>query len=272
MGKAVVQGKDLSGVQAQDQATGWVVVFNVKSPASHNLGTLTTTMSQQYYPSVTTNPNDQVLDLLAVVLDGELQGAPPQVTSPDLQLRPDQRRHRQRLQPEPGHDSGQRAEVRQPAAVVPQPEHLVGIGIARLGSAVGGPVRRAGWPAARGDLLVHLLPRARRGIGVEPGHRRSADVSVRGAAVQVRGLHADPGGHRRAHRRDRHHRRLVHRLLRATAGTRCATAGRCGRPWNAAGAAPGARSWCRTRCRSWPRCCSTSCRSAMSAALRSRSA
>ncbi len=82
MGKAVVQGKDLSGVQAQDQATGWVVVFNVKSPASHDLGTLTTTMSEQYYPSVSTNPNDQVLDLLAVVLDGELQGSPPQVTTP----------------------------------------------------------------------------------------------------------------------------------------------------------------------------------------------
>ena len=82
MGTAVVQGKDLSGVQAQDQTTGWVVVFNVKSPASHNLGTLTTTMSSQYYPSVSTNPNDQVLDLLAVVLDGELQGAPPQVTTP----------------------------------------------------------------------------------------------------------------------------------------------------------------------------------------------
>ncbi len=33
LGPAVVQGKDLTGVQAQDQTTGWVVVFNVKSPA-----------------------------------------------------------------------------------------------------------------------------------------------------------------------------------------------------------------------------------------------
>jgi preprotein translocase subunit SecD len=82
MDKAVVQGKDLSGVQAQDQATGWVVVFDVKSPASHNLGTLTATMTNQYYPQATSNPNDQVLDLLAVVLDGELQGSPPQVTGP----------------------------------------------------------------------------------------------------------------------------------------------------------------------------------------------
>jgi preprotein translocase subunit SecD len=79
---AVVQGKDLSGVQAQDQATGWVVVFNVKSPASHHLGVLTTTMVNQYYPSISSNASDQVLDQLAVVLDGELQGLPPQVTGP----------------------------------------------------------------------------------------------------------------------------------------------------------------------------------------------
>jgi preprotein translocase subunit SecD len=77
---AVVQGKDLTGVQAQDQATGWVVVFNVKSPASKALGTLTSTQVSQYYPSIRSNSADQVLDQLAVVLDGELQGLPPQVT------------------------------------------------------------------------------------------------------------------------------------------------------------------------------------------------
>ncbi|HSR86464.1 MAG TPA: protein translocase subunit SecD [Streptosporangiaceae bacterium] len=78
--KAVVQGNDLSGVQAQDQTTGWVVVFNVKNPAAGNLGTLTTTMYNQYYRS--SDPNKQVLNLLGVVLDGDLQGSPPQVTSP----------------------------------------------------------------------------------------------------------------------------------------------------------------------------------------------
>ncbi len=111
-----MEGKDLSGVQAQDQATGWVVVFNVKSPAASHLGTLTTQMVSQDYNN--SDPNKQVLDLLAVVLDGELQGSPPQVTSADLQLRPDQRRHRQRLQPGAGHAARGRAEVRQPAAVV----------------------------------------------------------------------------------------------------------------------------------------------------------
>jgi preprotein translocase subunit SecD len=77
---AVVEGKDLTGIQAQDQPTGWVVVFNVKQPAASHLGTLTTQMVSQDYQN--SDPNKQVLDLLAVVLDGQLQGQPPQVTSP----------------------------------------------------------------------------------------------------------------------------------------------------------------------------------------------
>ncbi len=77
---AVVEGKDLSGVQAQDLASGWVVVFNVKQPAASHLGTLTTQMVSQDYNN--SDPNKQALDLLAVVLDGDLQGTPPQVTTP----------------------------------------------------------------------------------------------------------------------------------------------------------------------------------------------
>ncbi len=77
---AVVEGKDMSGVQAQDQAGGWVVVFNVKQPAASKLGALTTQMVSQDYNNA--DPNKQVLDLLAVVLDGDLQGSPPQVTTP----------------------------------------------------------------------------------------------------------------------------------------------------------------------------------------------
>ena len=76
---AVVEGRDMSGVAAVDQATGWVVTFNVKNPAASKLGALTTTMATQDYNS--SDPNKQVLDLLAVVLDGQLQGQPPQVTS-----------------------------------------------------------------------------------------------------------------------------------------------------------------------------------------------
>jgi preprotein translocase subunit SecD len=80
LNKAVVQGKDISGAQAVDQTAGWVVTFNVKNPAAGNLGGLTTGMYNNDYKS--TNPNQQVLDLLGVVLDGDLQGSPPQVTSP----------------------------------------------------------------------------------------------------------------------------------------------------------------------------------------------
>jgi preprotein translocase subunit SecD len=75
MATAVVQGKDLSNVQAVDQTTGWVVTFNVKNPAAKALGTLSTTMVSQYYDS-TTGQATSPLDLLAVVLDGDVQSAP----------------------------------------------------------------------------------------------------------------------------------------------------------------------------------------------------
>ena len=83
---AVVQGKDLSGVSAQDTTSqGWVVNFNVNGPAAAALGKLTTTMITDYYPSAQQssahfNANDFTLNQLAVVLDGGLQGPPPQVT------------------------------------------------------------------------------------------------------------------------------------------------------------------------------------------------
>jgi preprotein translocase subunit SecD len=77
---AIVQGSDLSGVQAEDQTAGWVVVFSVKNPAAGKLGTLSTKMYNQDYNN--SDPNKSVLDLLATVLDGDLQGSPAQVTSP----------------------------------------------------------------------------------------------------------------------------------------------------------------------------------------------
>jgi preprotein translocase subunit SecD len=78
LAKATVQGSDLSDVQAVDQTTGWAVTFNVHGPASTALGKLTATMATKYYSDgAATSP----LDLLAVVLDGQLQGSPPQVTS-----------------------------------------------------------------------------------------------------------------------------------------------------------------------------------------------
>jgi preprotein translocase subunit SecD len=78
MSAAIVQGSDLSGVQAVDQTTGWAVTFNVRSPASSALGKITTTMSSKYYSN---GQATSELDFLAIVLDGNLQGAPPQVQS-----------------------------------------------------------------------------------------------------------------------------------------------------------------------------------------------
>jgi preprotein translocase subunit SecD len=78
MGPAIVQGNQLSGVAAADQTTGWAVTFNVRSPASAALGNLTSTMATKYYSNGVATSS---LDLLAIVLDGELQGSPPQVTS-----------------------------------------------------------------------------------------------------------------------------------------------------------------------------------------------
>ncbi len=75
MAAAVVQGKDIDNVAAQDETSGWIVTFDVKNPAAKALGTLTTGMVSKYYSSsegAATSP----LDLLAVVLDGTVQSAP----------------------------------------------------------------------------------------------------------------------------------------------------------------------------------------------------
>jgi preprotein translocase subunit SecD len=76
--KAKVEGNDIYNVQPQDTGTGqgWIVSVNVRSPASTRLGVLTSTMAGKYYNgTAATSP----LDLLGVVLDGTLQGQPPQV-------------------------------------------------------------------------------------------------------------------------------------------------------------------------------------------------
>ena len=76
MDKAVVQGKDLTNVAAQDETTqGWVVTFDVKNPAAGALGKLTTAMVGSYYDS-STGQATSPLDLLAIVLDGDLQSVP----------------------------------------------------------------------------------------------------------------------------------------------------------------------------------------------------
>jgi preprotein translocase subunit SecD len=67
---ATVQGKYLSSVNAELDTSGqWQVVFDVRQPEATALGNLTTKMVDAAAPT----------NGLAVVLDGQLQGAPPAV-------------------------------------------------------------------------------------------------------------------------------------------------------------------------------------------------
>jgi preprotein translocase subunit SecD len=78
MSPAIIQGSDLSSVSAETDpsgAAGYVVAFNVKSPADSKLGTLTTQM-QTLWAQEASNPDDGTLGTLAVVLDGQIQSTP----------------------------------------------------------------------------------------------------------------------------------------------------------------------------------------------------
>ncbi len=80
LAKAIVEGNEIYNVQPQDTGTGqgWIVSVSVHSPASARLGLLTSTMAGKYYNS-STGAATSPLDLLGIVLDGTLQGQPPQV-------------------------------------------------------------------------------------------------------------------------------------------------------------------------------------------------
>ncbi len=75
---AVVVGQDLTGVSA-DYVTpgGWVIEFNVKSPASTKLYDLTSSQAA-LYSTATSDPlsQDYFLNQIAVVLDGNIQSTP----------------------------------------------------------------------------------------------------------------------------------------------------------------------------------------------------
>jgi preprotein translocase subunit SecD len=76
--KAVVVGTDLTGVSADYVSPGgWVIEFNVKSPASTALLNLTTTQAS-LYNTATSEPGgaDYFLNQIAVVLDGDIQSTP----------------------------------------------------------------------------------------------------------------------------------------------------------------------------------------------------
>jgi preprotein translocase subunit SecD len=78
LGPAVVEGTQLTGVTAAlDTSSGqWVVNISLNSAATKAFGTLTTNQYNNYFPSVSTNPDDAALDENAIVLDGDVQSAP----------------------------------------------------------------------------------------------------------------------------------------------------------------------------------------------------
>jgi preprotein translocase subunit SecD len=80
MAAPVILGTDLSAVSAQvnPNGAGYIVAFNVKTGPASKLGTLTETMSTQYYPNINTDTTgaSYYLAQLAVVLDGQIQSSP----------------------------------------------------------------------------------------------------------------------------------------------------------------------------------------------------
>jgi preprotein translocase subunit SecD len=76
--KAVILGTEVTGEAAQIDTTNnqWVVNLNLDSKASKAFGTLTTKQASDYYPNVSSNADDSVLDQTAIVLDGNVVTAP----------------------------------------------------------------------------------------------------------------------------------------------------------------------------------------------------
>jgi preprotein translocase subunit SecD len=76
--KAVILGTEVTGEAAQIDTTNnqWVVNLSLNGQASKGFGTLTTKQASDYYPNVSSNADDSVLDQTAIVLDGDVITAP----------------------------------------------------------------------------------------------------------------------------------------------------------------------------------------------------
>lgn len=76
--KPVFDGTDVTSANPElsQNSTGWVVAITLNAKATKAFGALTTTQNSKYYPSASTNPDDQVLDEVAVVLGGDVVVAP----------------------------------------------------------------------------------------------------------------------------------------------------------------------------------------------------
>jgi preprotein translocase subunit SecD len=83
LGKAVILGTDVTNEAAEIDTTSnqWVVNLSLNSKAAKAFGTLTATQASKYYPNVSTNADDSVLDQTAIVLDGNVVSAPQTTTA-----------------------------------------------------------------------------------------------------------------------------------------------------------------------------------------------
>jgi len=75
---AKVQGTQVSGATADYSTTNdeWEVTLNFNGSGTSDFGTLTTHLYNTYYSQASTNPDDAVLDQVAIVLDGAVVSAP----------------------------------------------------------------------------------------------------------------------------------------------------------------------------------------------------
>ena len=123
-----------------------------------------------------------------------------------------------RVRPGDRHRAGQPAPVRRPAADLHPGHRAVHLHRARRGAAGGRADRRRHRHRAGVPLRALLLPAARPGDDRQPRALGSDRLRLPGAPGPPDRLHPEPGRHRRVHRGDRYHGRLVRRLLRAAQG------------------------------------------------------
>jgi preprotein translocase subunit SecD len=78
LGPAVILGTDVTAESAGIDTTSNQPIVNLtlNGKATKAFGTLTATQASKYYPSVSTNQDDSVLDETAIVLDGNVVSAP----------------------------------------------------------------------------------------------------------------------------------------------------------------------------------------------------
>jgi preprotein translocase subunit SecD len=76
--KAVFQGTDVTAVNAGQlpNSTQWAVSLTLDGAAAQSFGALATKQYDNYYPNISSNEDDAVLDQTAMVLDGDVVSAP----------------------------------------------------------------------------------------------------------------------------------------------------------------------------------------------------